>query len=309
MKSFNYDKITSTILMVLLLSFPTFAWNHGGHMATGAAAYKYLKQNSPSTIPKIIAILKKHPEFNRWTPQYQSVPAADQDLFLFMMAARWPDDARKTSYDHPEWHFCDHPVTFDSSPTQQPKPDNSVSEIEKNLAIVTDASADAGDRAVAMCWVFHLMGDLHQPLHNVTLFSSVFPDGDRGGNSFLIKDPSKELHGYWDGAFLSDRDVNYNQADWFANVNTAADAAIKKNPSVAFDKNITIDVSAISDEGVTIAQASVYKSKGTLLTPGVKGGAAGKKLPSTYGKDAKKICSKQVTLAGMRLAVSLSQKL
>jgi hypothetical protein len=279
-------------------------------MTTGAIAYKFLKQNSPSTIPKVIAILKGHPQFaSRWKAKYDSLPANEKDMFLFMAAARWPDDARMSSFDHPEWHYYDNPIAFSASTTQPPKPDNSVVEIENNLNTVKSASATDADKAVALCWVFHLMGDLHQPLHNVTLFSPVFPNGDRGGNSFLIHEPAKELHKYWDDVFLSDDKANYKASTWFTAVDNAATTAITKNHSVTFNNNAVIDPKAISTEGVAIAKASVYKYKGKLLIPGVKGGVPGVALPAGYSAAATKIASKQVTLAGMRLAVELSKSL
>ena len=48
----------------------------------------------------------------------------------------------------------------------------------------------------------HLVGDLHQPLHNVALFSKAyFPGGDRGGNDIEVvwDDGTRNLHAVWDG--------------------------------------------------------------------------------------------------------------
>jgi hypothetical protein len=39
---------------------------------------------------------------------------------------------------------------------------------------------DAERRAVALAWLFHLVGDIHQPLHTTELFSVEYPNGDRG---------------------------------------------------------------------------------------------------------------------------------
>ena len=52
-----------------------------------------------------------------------------------------------------------------------------------------------------MCWILHLVGDLHQPLHTVALFSAAYyPNGDRGGNSISVaRDPEPtNLHAVWD---------------------------------------------------------------------------------------------------------------
>src|SRR5437667_103063 len=63
-------------------------------------------------------------------------------------------------------------------------------------------TAAAEDRAVAVCWIFHLVGDIHQPLHNVAYFSSApaFVQGDRGGNKFGVRADGRKwnLHAFWD---------------------------------------------------------------------------------------------------------------
>ena len=59
------------------------------------------------------------------------------------------------------------------------------------LAKVKARDEDPEERAVAMCWVFHLIGDAHQPLHVTQLYSTQFPKGDRGGRhdeSFVAQD-------------------------------------------------------------------------------------------------------------------------
>ena len=51
---------------------------------------------------------------------------------------------------------------------------------------------------MAYCWLMHLVGDIHQPLHCTALFSvSHFPKGDRGGNEIKLK-RGKNLHSLWD---------------------------------------------------------------------------------------------------------------
>ena len=73
-------------------------------------------------------------------------------------------------------------------------------------------SADASDesRSIFLCWLLHLVGDLHQPLHTSTLISKQFPNGDLGGNLFLVSlkegGPAVVLHTYWD-ALLFDKEA------------------------------------------------------------------------------------------------------
>ncbi len=296
----------AVVAIICTATLNASAWNRASHMASGAIAYQFLKQYSPTTIAKVIKLLKAHPQFgSRWKAKYDSLPDIQKDLFLFMAAARWPDDIRGTNYDHPDWHHYDYPVTILPSDTQPPKQDNSLTQFANNLNIMKSQSATQANRAIALCWVFHLMGELHQPMRTVTLYSAAFPAGDHGGADFLIKDPAKDLHGYWDNVFLADSKASYKSATWINSVNDAAKGAKTKNGAVTFNSSMTIDTKAIVNESIELAKNSGYRFKGKALKPGVKGGAAASALPAGYAADASRIASKQITLSGMRLAVLL----
>jgi len=43
------------------------------------------------------------------------------------------------------------------------------------------------EKSLLMRYLIHVLGDIHQPLHASTLVNEKFPDGDQGGNLFLIK--------------------------------------------------------------------------------------------------------------------------
>jgi hypothetical protein len=83
------------------------------------------------------------------------------------------------------------------------RPDmNLVQALKGNLAIWRDPAAAPGDKAVALCWILHLAGDLDEPLHTVALFSAeLFPAGDRGGNLIEVdlNGDVRNLHAVWDG--------------------------------------------------------------------------------------------------------------
>jgi len=57
------------------------------------------------------------------------------------------------------------------------------------------------EKSMMLRFMVHIIGDVHQPLHSSALFDDVrFPEGDAGGNLFLIryKDGIKELHALLD---------------------------------------------------------------------------------------------------------------
>ena len=75
---------------------------------------------------------------------------------------------------------------------------NIIQAIKNSSRIVADPKAVAELRSVHLCWLLHLVGDAHQPLHSSALFtSSRFPEGDHGGNYLNIEHDYK-LHGFWD---------------------------------------------------------------------------------------------------------------
>ena len=46
------------ILLVLVAVTAACAWNKAGHMVSGAIAYADLKQNSPQSLTRVVALLK-----------------------------------------------------------------------------------------------------------------------------------------------------------------------------------------------------------------------------------------------------------
>ena len=66
-------------------------------MLSAAIAYRVLRQERPQTVEKVKAVLEKHPWYgNQWQARLQDVTVADRNMVLFMQAARWADDIRRT---------------------------------------------------------------------------------------------------------------------------------------------------------------------------------------------------------------------
>lgn len=186
--------ISVLIIMSMYFTVSAYAYNQAGHMVSGAIAYMVLKENSPETVAKTVAILKTHPDFNkRWKDLFDKLSAEDQDLYLFMMAVRWPDDIRgERMYDHPEWHYINFPFKPAGQPDSvQVKPPAYENILRALADQICEAKSDIEDseKAITLCWVFHLVGDIHLPVHNITLFTTDFPDGDRGATRFLHQTP------------------------------------------------------------------------------------------------------------------------
>jgi len=165
------------LLTIVVLPLPVLAWNIPGHMLSGAIAYQVLQQENPPTIEKVTAVLKKHPWYaNQWQARLQDVPVADHGLVLFMQAARWPDDIRMRDKQHHRgpWHYINWPFKPGGQPAtvhmKEPEPVNILTALAENEGVVKNEN-DPEPKAITLAWLFHLVGDIHQPLHTTQLFT------------------------------------------------------------------------------------------------------------------------------------------
>src|SRR4051812_25015356 len=96
-----------TISLLGCLTQLAHAWGKAGHMVVAGIAYRDLKRSDPDKVDRVVALLKRHPQFNSlWKSQLEAVAQEDRDQLLFMLAARWPDDirGRNSPFDHPKHH-------------------------------------------------------------------------------------------------------------------------------------------------------------------------------------------------------------
>ena len=87
----------------------------------------------------------------------------------------------------------------DWKPGQEPA--NVVQALKWAQHQLTDTEISDTEKAIALCWYLHLLGDIHQPLHAVTLVTDKYPQGDRGGNLVRVNINGSEqnLHSWLDG--------------------------------------------------------------------------------------------------------------
>jgi hypothetical protein len=211
-----------------------FAWNALGHRVIAEVAWQQL---TPERRQEIVDTLKRHPRFGedfiqRLPKDMAEADQTTQDRWVFWQAAVWPDVARgirgadRRLYDRPTWHYVNGPIYLDSSdkqtldgkltnnmsaeyPTDMPESKCNIQQAMKHaLAVLADSGSTGPDRAVAYCWLFHLVGDSHQPLHSCALFSANrFPTGDRGGNDIPLRQ-GRNLHSLWDNLLGRQQGVN-----------------------------------------------------------------------------------------------------
>ena len=286
------------------------AWNRAGHMTSAVVAYQVLLKESPQTIKKAVAILKDHPYYKKtWEPRLAEKRAEDRDLYLFTMAARWPDDARDDpKFHHFNWHFINLPYKPVGEPkgirTPEPEANNILRAYQQNLDILKKQTSTPSERSMALAWLMHLVGDVHQPLHTATLFSKQFPRGDRGGNVFFIRvEPGTSvisLHQFWDDLILGSQN--------FQTVKNRG-TALRARPEFAKGKLNELEEASFEKwaaESFQLAKEAVYRN-GKLRGSASRNDAP--VLPADYPKTVQPLAERRLVLAGYRIAQVLEKNL
>jgi hypothetical protein len=285
-------------------------------MLSAAIAYQVLQQENPATIEKVKAVLEKHPWYaNQWQARFQDVTVADRDLVLFMQAARWADDIRtqERAQNRPSWHYINLPFKPEGQPPnvqiREPDPVNILTAPAENESMVKNES-DPERKAIAIAWLFHLVGDVHQPLHTGQLFTVDYPKGDRGGNEICVRVTDRgqpiSLHRFWDGVITSSSNMTRvrNEATALRNRQEFQRSQLTELASTDFESS--------AKESFEIAAKIAYRNGARIGTP--KGGnkdcsmvAAASVLPVGYAHSASWIANRRMILAGYRLADLLTR--
>jgi hypothetical protein len=120
-------------------------------------------------------------------------------------ASVWADNIRQYRHDADKLHYVNIPLADTAYVPGRHCPGGRcvIAAIEHERQVLADPSASSDQRAEALRFLIHFMGDLHQPLH-------VADDNDRGGNdrrvSFLGH--ATNLHKVWDGELLDSSGVH-----------------------------------------------------------------------------------------------------
>ena len=192
--------------------------------------------------------------------------------------------------------------------TKPPEGINIITALAENERLAKTDS-DSGRKAIALTWLFHLVGDIHQPLHSAQIFTTGYPNGDRGGNSVCVRTKESNqainLHRFWDGVITTSSNMTRLNNE----------ATTLRNRS-EFSKNqltelASTDYEAWVKESLQIATTITYQN-GAIGTP--KGEfkdcseiVDAKLLPNGYARVAGRIADRRIMLAGYRLADLLKQ--
>jgi hypothetical protein len=293
---------------LFLMASPAFAWNEKGHYVVCRLAWL---QMTDAQRAAVTAILKKHPHYSDYLAKNRPEGFTEAE-WVFMRAGAWADWVRSgsaKSYGHATWHYINYPVCFkgmgESEDKHQPPAgqENAVWAMNRCLEKIKNGTDE--EKAVYLTWLCHLVGDIHQPLHCVALYSSKYPDGDRGGNAIRIRISSSptNLHSFWDG-LLGRGTTAGNIGKDVAEIQSAMqEKAETLKPYL--DAHTTPENWA--KEGAAMAPHVVYQD-GELLKARDDGEGV-LQAPAGYAQVCGKVAREQIGKGGMRLAKTLGNLL
>ena len=225
--------VAGCIALLVGGAVPAHAWNDFGHELIARIAWQELE---PEVRSRVLALFREAPrdslmhcldlnqDRRRGCGRFayrlgDAGSSEDADRILFERAAYWPDLARQLDkYNRPTWHYigwtwrqgADGSAHDTDLPVAEP---NAVSQLVELARSVADTAGRPGKRAIHLAWIFHLVGDVHQPLHAASRVTDRRDEreGDRGGNGFGLDEWNRNLHAFWDGALDGRFRADYRQ--------------------------------------------------------------------------------------------------
>lgn len=214
---------------LLLLPNNSFGWGPTGHRVIGEIAQNHLTKKAEHAVDRIL--------------QGGSM----------VFAATWMDEIRSDpAYDHThDWHWVTIPDSLTYSTAQKNPHGDVVEAIGRMIAVVKSDTATPEQKRIGLCFLIHLVGDLHQPLH-------VGRGDDKGGNTFQVRwfKKGSNLHRIWDSGMIDGSLLSYTElADGLDHASRQemkewmlGDAATWAQENVAF-RNSIYDVQRGDDLG------------------------------------------------------------
>lgn len=182
-------KIKTVIFAFLatIISFQALSWGKTGHRVTGAIAQWYLTPKAQAAINDILI---------------------NEDL---AEASTYPDEMRSNPSEFWKktanpWHYVNVHAGKKYGDIDAPPEGDAVTALKMFTEQLKNPNSTLAEKQLALKFIVHLIGDLHQPFHSGTNI-------DKGGNtiklSFFWKDSN--LHSIWDSGLIERQKLSYTE--------------------------------------------------------------------------------------------------
>jgi len=286
---------------------PVFAWDETGHKITAYIAWQQMTTDVRDKVIKLLRAAPEDSQIGAFNIEYGSRPRESRERDFFVIIATWPDMIKdkklrarfdKYAKDQSDWHYINQFWTWKDGKGRMVEGMTPVGQIIKKLgefSQLLSSSANDSDKAIAVAWLEHLVGDIHQPLHVSARVTEYDPKGDRGGNAFLLtpkgtkRDDQDNLHSFWDqaiGRYMPNKDMC--EAAYYEPI---AERIMKLYPYGKMKDRLSPDKFGVwEQESLNIAMTEVYQ-----------GVEFGEKPSEKYTKRAFEIAQERLALGGYRL--------
>jgi hypothetical protein len=195
MKAARWSPLALVACLTLLVAPDASAWGPDGHRMVCRIAFQLLDTGRQQEIVRLTAAYRR--------------PNGGSGFAFFTDGCMFPDEAREKARDNvsgwekfapfDSWHFLNVPRTTHLVTDGHCNSNCVLTGIARHSDLLRTAKSDA-DRAEALFFLGHWVGDTHQPLH-------VSYSDDLGGNSiqpihgdFYV---ATRMHGVWDTGIIS----------------------------------------------------------------------------------------------------------
>lgn len=315
------------LIVVCLSPSSAWAWGCSGHETVALIAQ--LEMNKLDTANQTHVLDQVNSLLALQARPYGGRFCSDLGLDPIAYYATWADDHRAQVPSTGNWHFWDIPLTTAAGAEGQFCSQGCVIQaLNDQIAILKDTTRSAADRSVALLFVIHLVGDMHQPLHTSD-------DNDRGGNCvpvfYLGKGPRStdangdfelNLHGIWDTQLVEAAgNINRKSTDASSEIKSFASDLFTAN-SAAIDQTVKgpVDLVGWANAAHQIAIRDPYADLAPPISPAAQvkpvvhcsdGGTSAaflrrhETVDANYVSGGKSDIEGQLSLAGGRLAAIL----
>lgn len=253
-----------TSFTLILASVPCWGWGREGHQVVAIIAEDHLNETTKVMIQSLIG---------------------NNHLYSVAM---WADDMRKERKDTAPWHYVNIPLggTYNATRNCEPPRSCVVVKIEEFMRVLTDKSKSRDERAQALKFVVHFVGDIHQPMHSVI--------ESAGGNGVHVKFFERSrcgryecnLHAVWD-------------SDLIEHTALSREEYVRHEEELVRSDKLEVLAGGTPEEW---ADESLKLAEGAWVPDGTD-------LDERYYKKQIKVVDRQMALAGLRLAKLLNESI
>ena len=169
----------------VLIPAPALAWGKTGHRVIAAIADTQLSGLARAHVEQILGAGESLDDAATWPDEMRSAPGP------FWQKIATP------------WHYVTvNGIIYDHAPPEG----DALEALNHFRTVLKDPNASLADKQLALRFIIHLVGDLHQPLH-------VGKCCDKGGNEVKVTWFGKpiNLHAVWDSSIVDEEQLSFTE--------------------------------------------------------------------------------------------------